>query len=155
MIKSILFVCSGNTCRSPMAQAMAETMFREADSGLEAIKVMSAGIAAVNGQPASANAIEVMREMGMDISRHRSRELNAELVAQADLILTMTLQHKRHVLMMFPESYDKVFTLKEYADCGSSDIPDPFGGSLEDYKESADEIRRVLSGLVRKLKRSQ
>ncbi|MBZ4665200.1 low molecular weight protein arginine phosphatase [Mahella sp.] len=155
MINSILFVCSGNTCRSPMAQAMAEAMFREADSGLEAIKVMSAGVAAMDGQPASANAIEVMREMGMDISRHRSRELNAELVAQADLILTMTLQHKRHVLMMFPESYDKVFTLKEYADCGSSDIPDPFGGSLEDYKESADEIRQALSRLVEKLKRGQ
>ncbi|AEE95267.1 low molecular weight protein arginine phosphatase [Mahella australiensis] len=155
MISSILFVCSGNTCRSPMAQAIAETMFRKADSGLEAIKVMSAGIAAVNGQPASANAIEVMREMGMDISRHRSRMLSGELVEQADLILTMTLQHKRYVLMMFPESYDKVFTLKEYADCGSSDIPDPFGGSLEDYRECANEIQQALFRLVQKLKQGQ
>lgn len=155
MINSILFVCSGNTCRSPMAQAIAETMFRKAGSGLESIKVMSAGIAAVDGQPASANAIEAMREMGMDISRHRSRMLNGELVGQADLILTMTLQHKRYVLMMFPESYDKVFTLKEYADCGSSDISDPFGGSLEDYRECADEIQQALSRLVQKLKQGQ
>ncbi|TLS50507.1 low molecular weight protein arginine phosphatase [Paenibacillus antri] len=111
-MKRILLVCTGNTCRSPMAEALFRK--RAAARGVP-VEVKSAGVAAVPGQPMSGHAADVLRERGVDPSGFRSSEATPELVRWADLILTMTSHHKRHLLELYPDAVEKTFALKEYA----------------------------------------
>ena len=112
-MQRILFVCTGNTCRSPMAAGLFAKMLQE--RGVTGIAVASAGLAAFDGAPASAEAVEVMRQFGVDLSGHRTRRLTREMVLTADLVLTMTKRHKEAVLALAPEAAGKVFTLREFA----------------------------------------
>ncbi|NLW17890.1 MAG: low molecular weight protein arginine phosphatase [Firmicutes bacterium] len=109
---NILFVCTGNTCRSSMAQALLEHMV--AEQGLTQITVQSAGIAAEPGAKASPMAEQALRELGIDLTGHRAQGLNQELVDWADLILTMTRRHKEFVLDTFPSALEKTYVLKEF-----------------------------------------
>lgn len=112
MPQKILFVCTGNTCRSPMA----EELFREkTGTGDNRFQVISAGTSAGRGVPAAEEAVQALKERGLDLSEHQSRPITGELLKEADLILTMTRNHKETLLQMEPGVGDKVFTLKEYA----------------------------------------
>lgn len=125
MIRRILFVCSGNTCRSSMAEALfKEGLARHNAPWASDIVVTSAGISAAPGESASEKACEAMESRGIDLSGHRAHRLTADDVRSADLILTMTRGHKRAVLALAPESAGKLFTLKELAAlmAASSDI---------------------------------
>jgi len=137
----ILFVCSGNTCRSPMAQALARRMLEEMPGAPE-VEVASAGIAAGNGGP-SANAVEAMAEMGIDISGHRQRGLSRSDVQSAGLILTMTDSHKNYVLNLYPWAAGKVFTLGEYAGEETA-VEDPFLQPLEAYRRCSQALARLV-----------
>ena len=110
-VKNVLLVCTGNTCRSPMAEAILARLAGE--EGLK-VSVRSAGLFAMDGAEASENTRRVLGERGIRFS-HRARSIRPELIDWADLILTMTLDHKRRLISMNPESVGKVFTLKEYA----------------------------------------
>lgn len=109
-MKNFLFVCTGNTCRSPMAEALLR-----AKAG-ERFGVRSAGVFAADGIPAAGDAIQALSERGVDFSGHKSRRLDLDSARWADVILTMTKDHKRSVQQQFPETAGKVYTLKEYSD---------------------------------------
>ncbi len=167
----VLFVCTGNTCRSPMAAALFTQILRQQGKDPGRFQVVSAGINALDNMPASAEAVEVMRRAGIDLSGHRAQRLTKELVTAADLVVTMTRRHKEAVLAMAPEAGKKVFTLRELAwkspaarqgingdapggeaagenQREQGDIADPFGGDIETYETCAREIKECLQAMA-------
>lgn len=112
-IFTILFVCTGNTCRSSMAEALARKILTE-KGAQDSIKVISAGTAAMEGMPASPEAVEVMNARGIDLASHQAQKLTPELIREADIILTMTQDHKSQVISMVPSACSRVYTLKDY-----------------------------------------
>lgn len=145
----ILFVCTGNTCRSPMAEGILSKM--SADNGLD-IQVKSAGIFALAGGKASEYSIEVMSENGMDISKHTSSLLTEDVIRGSDLILTMTISHKMDIINMFPFAESKTYTLNEYAFNKEKNIADPYGGRKKDYQNTYNEIYVAIENIVKRLK---
>ncbi len=144
---AVLFVCTANQCRSPMAEAMFRRLLEE--HGLTGWRVESAGTWTQDGIPATNFAQEAMRARGLDISAHRSREVSADLLRQFDLILTMEEGHKEALRFEFPDVADRVFLLSEMAD-KAFEIEDPVGKPLEEYRRTADEIHALLkAGLDR------
>jgi protein-tyrosine-phosphatase len=149
--KTLLFVCSGNTCRSPLAQVMTSALLAEA--GVDDWEVDSAGLAALTSTPASERAIDVAAEQGLDLSQHSSKPLSVQLLEQAQLVLVMTESHKRSLLTAAPQFAAKIHTLKSFAG-QSGDVDDPYGGDLHRYREAAGEIHRLITRLVEKIKNS-
>ena len=145
-MKKILFVCTGNTCRSPMAGALFQKLINEKGlSGKYSCK--SAGVYAFEHDPATSEAVEVMKnEYGIDISDHRASVLDFDDIMDAWLILVMTERHRNMILDVFPQAADKLFTLKSFAevDDENPDISDPFGMDYEVYKNCAAEIETCL-----------
>lgn len=138
----ILFVCTGNLCRSPMAAGLLRQ--RLAQDGLDKrYTVQSAGVWAADGQPASANSVTVMTERGVDISDHRAQLLNANLVAEADLILVASREHQQMIANTWPQYRWKVHRLSEMAG-KNRDLEDPYGGTLAEYRACADTIAGYL-----------
>lgn len=146
---NILFICTGNTCRSPMAELLLWAKIRQAGF-MDKIRVASAGIRAGGEFPASKGAQQAMKMRGLDLSQHQSQQLTREKIFQADLILAMTMAHKEAVLFMVPAAQDKVYTLAEYAGF-SMDVRDPFGGSDEIYQAAAAQIDKLLDKVWQKI----
>src|SRR5258706_12640717 len=147
-MKTILLVCTGNVCRSPMA----EGIFRQATRSRGDYRVLSAGLGAMEGQPPSAYAIQAVRELGIDISGQRSRMLTPELVHQADFIFGMTHSHIDTVMLLYPHAAEKTFLLREFdetLDLFEKDISDPIGGSYEVYLNCRDQIEQGIVSLLR------
>lgn len=145
----VLFVCTGNTCRSPLAEATARKL--AADRGLEDVTFVSAGTGAFSGAAASDGAILVGLERGLDLSSHRSRPLTPELVLESDLILALSEHHVDSAVAMGGSG--KTFLLDDFASVGRTSHPvsDPFGQGIEAYRESAEDISRQVALAVERL----
>ena len=147
-MKTILFLCTGNVCRSPMA----EGLFRHAVRGRGEFRILSAGLGALDGQPPSPHSVQAMKEIGMDISGQRSRALTAELVRSADLILGMTHGHVDTVQLLYPQAAEKTFLLREFDETlepYEKDIGDPIGSSYHVYVDCRDQIEQGIATLLK------
>jgi len=146
-MKTILFVCTGNICRSPMA----EGLFQHATRGRNDFRVLSAGVGALEGQPPSVHAVRALRELGVDISNTRSRMLTRQLVEEADYIFGMTHSHVDSVNALFPQAVEKTFLLREFDDTlddFEKDIGDPIGGTYETYAYCRDQIEQGIFSML-------
>ena len=136
----IILVCSGNTCRSPMAEAIFKRKFNGK------AEIISRGLYVPEHIHASFNSEKAMSEMGLDIKNHISKQLTIPEAEGADLILTMTKTHKATILSVCPDLKEKVFTLCEYAGIDGN-VPDPYGGDIEEYRRCAKKIERAAEAI--------
>jgi len=147
-MKTILFLCTGNVCRSPMA----EGLFRHAVKGRGEFRIVSAGIGAIDGEPPTHHSVQAMREIGINISGQRSRALTSELVRSADLILGMTHSHTDTVALLYPKAAEKTFLLREFDETlepYEKDISDPIGSPYHVYVECRDQIEQGIVTLLK------
>ena len=153
-MKSVLFVCTGNICRSPIA----EGLFLRLIGNRKDIKVASAGVHAVRGQPPSLYAVEVCEEDGVDIRNLRSQPLTAALVDQATHIFAMTGAHVETIHMLFPHGTEKTFLLREFEEPGATvwrDVPDPIGLGRDVYEVCARTIKNALPSALAFVEQSE
>ena len=136
----IALVCTGNTCRSPMAETLLRELLRKKFDCEDAVRVLSAGVAAGHGHGASPQAIEVMGNRCLDLTGHSSRPFDESVVQVADLVLTMTRGHRDAILAAFPDMHDRVFTMRR----DGGDITDPVGMPVEVYEACAEQIESEL-----------
>jgi protein-tyrosine-phosphatase len=148
----VLFVCTGNTCRSSMAEGAMRVLLE--GQGIDYIDVLSAGTRAIPACPATLYAVEAAKTWHADISKHHSRPLSTELLEESDLILAMTSGHYRSIISMSREAADKTYLLKKYPDNGDEGdgVADPIGGSLDMYNhtflEIGEELGRILPDII-------
>lgn len=158
MNNNILFVCTGNTCRSIMAQGIFKKILKEKVENSSRYNIQSAGISAISGMSPTFEAITVMFEQGIDIAQHQAQPLWEDLVKKADLILVMANEHQEHILRKFPFVQNKVFLLKKFAlknefrsiqnNDKNYEIVDPIGRPIEFYRIIAKELKVNLEKIV-------
>jgi protein-tyrosine-phosphatase len=143
---TVLFVCTGNICRSPMAAAILRHLIQA--RGIDAIGVHSAGTAPWDGAPASEGSYLVSLEHGLDLSGHRSRQLTTDIVADAGLIFGMSASHVERAIQL--GGAGKSFLLGEYAGAPADDaeVADPFGGELDEYRATYDRLASLLEAAL-------
>ena len=141
----LVFICTGNVCRSPMA----EGLLRSALSEYDEIQVESAGLGAVVGHPADDHALALMKELGEDISAHRARQIHPDMVKDADLVLVMEAGHKRAIDDADPTARGKVYRLGEWQ---NRDIDDPYRQPRAAFADALEDIQEGVASWVEKLR---
>lgn len=146
----IMFICTGNICRSAMAEAIMKKEVKEKNKNVE---VFSAGIYAETGDYSTYNAIETMKYYDIDLSKHRATNIRDSKIKEMDIILCATMSHKQNIIYIYPELKEKVFTMKEYANIDNNkqdmDIKDPWGYDLRTYELCAQEIKQCIDKIIK------
>ncbi|MEM6821947.1 MAG: low molecular weight protein arginine phosphatase [Verrucomicrobiota bacterium] len=151
-MKNIVFVCTGNICRSPMA----EGLLKHRIEGQENVSVQSAGLAAGTGLPPSEHAVSVMNELGIDITNQASQPLTEKLIREADLLFVMTYGHLDSMLMHFPEASEKTFLVRQFitdTKLSNFEVSDPIGQSINIYRRCRDEIAEAMDSVLEQIKK--
>lgn len=141
-INSILVVCTGNICRSPLAEALLRRELPQA-------RVTSAGIGALVGNAADANAKKIAEDEGLDVSSHVARQINAEIISEHDLILVMEQGQKEWIAQRFPQAKGRVFLLGHWSN--NAEIPDPYRQSISMFQQSYGAICKHLPAWYQRL----
>jgi protein-tyrosine-phosphatase len=149
MLKKILFVCSGNTCRSPLAEGIAKKVFLEGKP-FES-QISSAGSSAPNGLPASPLAVEIAEANSWDLSNHKATLLSKALVREADLIVVMGSNHRAIVGSLEPVALEHTYLLTDFCDDEEGDIHDPIGMGLESYAKTYALIERCVRAMKKRM----
>lgn len=155
MVKSVLMVCTGNTCRSAMAEGLLRKWLKDHNCG--GIKIASAGIATIAGMMASSNAVEVMKREHVDISSHRAQVVSGHLIKEFDLILCMEPVHIQTIKELLPEAEERVHLLLEYAYEGEAEKPknlwvtDPIGKPKEVYESVLMTLKDAIERVGKKI----
>lgn len=149
-MKKIVFVCTGNICRGPMAQVIAEDIFKKKKIN---VKVISRGIAVYFPESISPNSLTALREKGYDCVNHKAQQISKEDIEECDLILTMTAQHKIFLNRLADDEQlqKKIFTIKEYTKLDGPDIQDPYDKNVEEHKDCILQLSKyieILSDLI-------
>ncbi len=148
---NILFVCTGNTCRSPMAEFLLKACTNENDN----INILSGAINTTEGMRASANAITVMDELNIDMRSHRSANIHADVLSEADLVLTMTDAHKQAIVTYFGDDFElKTHPLLDFVGIGGN-VTDPYGGNVEIYRACRDQLKEAVTLLYDKVTKDE
>ena len=154
-VKSVLFVCTGNSCRSIMAEGLLKRALKE--FGKDNIMVSSAGVSAINGFGPTCETTEVMKREGIDVSDFKSRSLTDAMIISADLILVMAAHHMSDIIARLPEAASKTHILKQYGKRDNSyirlglDISDPIGKPMEVYEYTLSEVKREVNRIAKLL----
>lgn len=146
---TIVTVCTGNICRSPMAAALLRHALAAQPEPLKSWRVLSAGVAARAGEPVSENSQLALKKVGLDLSEHASRPLTTKLLAEATVVLCMTESHRAVIQCNFEPPHPHVYLFREFM-AGEADpeIADPYGGPLRLYEASRDEMVEAIPSLV-------
>ena len=152
---NIMFICTGNICRSAMAEWIMKKKVEQDKDLKDKIKVYSCGIYAEDGDIPTYYGIEVMKENEIDISKHKATNIRNSKIEEMDLILCATKSHKFSVINLYPNLSDKIYSIKEYIGYGPNelDIRDPWGYDLETYRFCASELEKCIDLLIEKIKR--
>lgn len=143
---NIVFVCTGNTCRSPMAEGFLKASAHKKD---KKINVCSRGLSVVTNSNVSKNSVDALKEYNIDISSHEPKQISLSDIENADLIITMTSQHAMYLKNISPNHQSKITSLADYT--LTNDISDPYGCVFDVYKECAKEIKNAVSILLNKI----
>lgn len=149
-MKKIMFICTGNICRSAMADGLMKKLIKDNKKDIE---VYSCGIFAEDGDMPTFNAIEAISDYGVDLRDHQATNIRNSNIEEMDIILCATVSHKNNVIAMYPKLKDRVFTMKEFAEFDNNDldIPDPWGYDIETYRFCASTINECLEKLIEKI----
>jgi protein-tyrosine-phosphatase len=145
----ILVVCTGNICRSPMGAALLQHALSGQPEPLRSLKVISAGVASHEGDPASPHAVTALKKVGLDLSSHRSRPITQKLLDSSVLVLCMTESHRDMIEMTADPAHPRVHLFKEFTGAKHDlEIPDPYGMYLTAYEASRDEMVAAIPSII-------
>ena len=150
----ILVICTANICRSPMGAALLQHALRAQPEPLKSLEVISAGIAAHDGETVSENSVVALKKVGIDISGHRARAITSEMANDAHAIFYMTESHRDAILMNIDPPPKHLYLFREFLpDEAGREIADPFGSSITAYETSRDEMVEAIPSIVEFLKK--